>query len=228
MTLRVSEVYISTQGEGPRTGEPTTFLRFAGCNMRCPGWPCDTEHAINPAIWKKEATKEDPLTLLDRLPEWPRNVCLTGGEPFMQSDVELQEFVMDAMERGHKFEVFTNGSFSFPPWAVSRMLFMMDWKLEGSGEAGTKLPERFSNARKLNHTDGIKFVVTDLADMREAFIVYRNLVERHDVAARFWIAPAWGKIDPTEIVEFVIDNKLPWSLNIQTHKYIWDPDKRGV
>src|ERR1700704_2587022 len=88
----LSEVYNSIQGEGPNVGQPTTFVRFAGCNMRCPGWPCDTPYAIDPAIWRYESMKASTMWVAEQILDLkPRHVCFTGGEPFMQPWEELQE-----------------------------------------------------------------------------------------------------------------------------------------
>jgi 7-carboxy-7-deazaguanine synthase len=233
--LRLSELYTSVQGEGPNTGLPTQFVRFAGCNMRCPGWPCDTQFAIEPSLYmaKNEqgvvigSEKLDADVLVRRLPEWPKHLCLTGGEPFMQKHVDLQEFCEFAWERGYTIEVFTNGSFAFPPWAIGGLRIMMDWKLEGSGEEYTGLEERLRNAQRLHVRDGIKFVVKGFRDLQQAHGVYEGIKEK-DVAAQFWVGSAWGTISDAEIVEYMMEHRLPWRLNIQTHKVIWPAEARGV
>lgn len=225
--LRVSEIYTSVQGEGPRVGELTQFVRFAGCNMRCPLWPCDTEHAINPAIWRIESVKHDAMELSAQLAPAVPNLCLTGGEPFMQPAVELQEFVEIAGEAGHRFEFFTNGSFEFPDWAISNCGIMMDWKLSGSGEAMTNVHIRRENALRLRRHHGIKFVVTGDMDLDEAQGVYRNLIAE-GCTAQFWVGAAWDRIDNQTIIDYMVGQELDWKLNVQIHKYIWPADERGV
>lgn len=230
-TLRVSEIYGSTQGEGPRTGMPTLFLRFAGCNLRCPGWPCDTEHAINPKIWRKDSTKyttEDLVVEVVRQADEAGilSICWTGGEPFMQKNRELETLFWGLKDAGFEQECFTNGTYEFPTWAKG-LPMMMDWKLQGSGEGDVKISNRISNIRNFDSTDGIKFVVKHQADLEEA----KSLTEwflKQGIKARLWVGAAWDEIDNAYLVEYILKNKLPWSLNVQVHKYIWHPDERKV
>lgn len=232
--LRIVEVYGSLQGEGPRTGLPTIFLRFAGCNMRCPGWPCDTQHAIDPSIYREPGNSwmSTPEALVDQLATTPslsniHAVCITGGEPFLQPAGLLQEFVELACEADYTLECFTNGSFLFPTWAFHRMTFMMDWKLRGSGEQQTGIDNRLLNAKRLRRQDGLKFVVCDEADLIEAQGITHALTKT-GFEAQIWVAPAWGRINPEAVVKYILHNDMPWRLNLQTHKYIFDPDAQGV
>ena len=226
--LRVSEHYVSSQGEGPRTGTMTQFLRFAGCNMRCPGWPCDTQHAIDPAIWRvqsRQKTVDD--IVLDCIEKRVKHVCWTGGEPFMQKESELYNLQRFLDDEGFYIEVFTNGSFMFPGWALVDLNFIMDWKLQGSGEADTNRDVRLVNALNLKRTDCIKFVVTDVTDLLEAKDVYHVLMDQM-CKADFYVGAAWGKMDDAFVVEWILKENLDWKLNVQVHKYIWDPEARGV
>lgn len=231
--LRLVEQYPSIQGEGPRVGEMTQFIRFAGCDMRCPGWPCDTAFASNPKIWGKEGnsykmTPAELLTTTDGFRErsGAKNICLTGGEPFMQDNELLKQYVGSLKSKGYTIEAFSNGSFLYPSWALNDISFVMDWKLSGSGEGSTKIINRTINASRLKPKDSIKFVVTGKEDFTEAKSIYRDLKEL--TPATFWIGAAWDKVTNYEILSFVTKNKLPWKLNVQLHKFIWDPDKRGV
>lgn len=232
MTLRLSELYTSIQCEGPNTGRPTQFVRFAGCNMRCPGWPCDTLFAVEPKLYLAEGGSEKLTAkeLFARVYDEGnavQNICLTGGEPFLQREAELQEFVDMCSMSGMKIECFSNGSFHYPHWAIVKMQFIMDWKLEGSGEATTNYQERVTNAMKLKRSDHIKFVVKDSHDLEEAAGEYLHLQSR-GCSAQFWVGQAWDQIDVQSIIDFVLSNKLPWNLNVQVHKMIWPPDQRGV
>ena len=231
--LRVSEIYNSIQGEGHFAGTPTLFLRFAGCNMRCPGWPCDTEHAINPKIWRIESVKHTPNSLLEEViisahQSGISNICLTGGEPFMQPKDKLEELCKGLEESGFNLEVFTNGSYVFPSWS-STIVKMMDWKLEGSGEADTDLESRLINALNLSPIDGIKFVCTGRDDLDEAKQIWGKLVtDERWRGAQIWVGSAWDKLPEKELVEWLLEERLPWKLNVQVHKYIWPADERGV
>lgn len=233
--LRLSEHYVSVQGEGPNVGALTQFVRFAGCNMRCPGWPCDTEHAINPEIWRHESKKVWPEQLFEAVVETcnttgARNICLTGGEPFMQKHEELHQLALLIETVGHMpVEVFTNGSFTFPEWRTRfDWKVMMDWKLEGSGEAQTRRDVRTQNAMAHREGDGVKYVVKDFDDLGEALGVYQML-ETNGYQGTHWVGRVWDAgITDEEIVNFMITMGLPWKLNIQMHKYIWPADERGV
>jgi 7-carboxy-7-deazaguanine synthase len=227
--MRLSELYTSVQCEGPNTGRMVQFVRFAGCNMRCPGWPCDTQHAIDPKLFMAEGGSQSvtPDALLEMVQAaGPWDLCLTGGEPFLQREAELQEFVQRARRLGYKVECFSNGSFPYPGWAISDIQFIMDWKLEGSGEAGTAIQVRRENASRLKRTDAIKFVVVDETDMEEAVVVWNSL--RQETLAQFWMGAAWDRISTDEVIEFVQKNKLPFNINVQVHKMLWNPDARGV
>ena len=227
--LRLSEHFVSPQGEGPRTGVLTQFVRFAGCNMRCPLWPCDTPYAIDPAIWRHDSYKRTPDQLFtdcyDQMQETgSRMINLTGGEPFMQDNDALEQFI-SRLDYSYTIECFSNGSYRYPVWALDRIHFVMDWKLNGSGEAETQRVNRTFNARQLQNKDAIKFVVTDEADLYEALDVWDML--QQDTRAEFWVGAAWDRFEPADIVEFVKAHKLPWRLNVQIHNYVYAPQERG-
>lgn len=233
--LRLVEHYASVQGEGPRTGTLTQFVRFAGCNMRCPGWPCDTQHAIDPAIWRTNSYTQTPLQLDNAILDMyhttgARNICLTGGEPFMQNHERLYEALSPSNLLGFTYEAFTNGSFPLPLWTRSlQMLFTMDWKLPGSGEQDTKLSNRLENAKFLKPRDAIKFVVKDKADLEEAAKTMLYL-RTEAVDATFYLGRVWGaSISDEDLVEYIKSHQLrDVKLNVQVHKLIWHPDKQGV
>lgn len=205
----------------------------AAINMRCPGWPCDTPHAIDPAIWRVESEKIDPESLAVRIMDetehsGTKNICYTGGEPFMQDNNKLHQLTEFLWPQGYTLECFSNGSFIYPEWALERLHFMMDWKLEGSGEQKAHRAERILNAINLKETDGIKFVVTSYEDLHEALALTALMQTSHSVKAQFWVGAAWGHITEAEIVDFMKKFGPPWKLNVQQHKFIYPPDARGV
>src|SRR3954447_7016111 len=109
--VRISEIYVSVQGEGPRTGQGTCFVRFGGCNLRCPGWPCDTLYAVDISHrreWKRHSDSEVLSSILRICEELSvSNVCLTGGEPFIQPHGALGRIVEGLRGRGISVEAFT-------------------------------------------------------------------------------------------------------------------------
>lgn len=227
--MKLLELYESIQGEGPRTGVPTTFVRFAGCNLRCPGWPCDTQHAIEPGIWRDFAVNQTPVKVSEGVSPLISNVCITGGEPLIQKAIEMEELVQELRADGHMIELFTNGTQPIPAYMHGNVNIMMDWKLTGSGEVLSEAQKttRVTNVRDLHPTDGIKFVVKNKEDLAEAFQVWANL--RDTVVAQFWVGAVWGEITDQDIIKFVLNNRpLPWRLNVQQHKHIWPADMQGV
>lgn len=234
--LALLEHYTSVQGEGPRVGELTQFIRFGGCNMRCPGWPCDTQHAIQPELWRPNIERITVSDLEKRIVnEHERtgasNICLTGGEPFIQSDDDLRELSYLLTADCLDIEVFTNGSFDLDRlWIRQNELhFTMDWKLSGSGEANTKRDARWKNALKnLTEADCIKFVCKDGMDLNEASALTLQLIEE-GCEAEFYVGRVWDEFLTDEmIVEYIKSNRMPWKLNVQIHKLIWPADMKGV
>lgn len=243
--LRVSEVYGSTQGEGPNVGRTTVFVRFGGCNLRCPGWPCDTIHAIDPA-YRKEWIPHSVEDLFDRTNQvadlaaakW---ITLTGGEPFLQRKDALEKFVNMLIEAGYEVECFSNGTLTYPEWAVEKINFIMDWKLPGSGEDPLDL-NRLYNLKLLSGAlseystrfkgvkpgQAIKFVIKDEADLAAAHGLWFDRIKRLPSPPEVFYGRVWeSPIQDKDLVKYVMDNGLPWRLNRQEHNYIWPANERG-
>lgn len=230
--MRISEIYTSMQGEGPRVGLPTIFLRFAGCNLSCPGWPCDTQHAIDPKLYRSEWQERGPEQVFDMVMEQvvktgARNVCFTGGEPFLQRNEDLRQLVSRLHSQRLHMEAFTNGTLEWPDWAIySFNGLVMDWKLSGSGEKIDPLGTMMKNASRLSSKDAIKFTVKDREDITEAYAAWNMLSQITN--AQVFCGPVWGSgnITPGGVADWILEHRLPWRLNIQVHKYIWPPDAR--
>lgn len=250
MVFRVSEVYASSQGEGPNVGKTTVFLRFGGCNLRCNGWPCDTQHAIQPEFrhdWKRYEVTE----LLDHVLDvadmsGAEMVTLTGGEPFLQKNSDLQELVEGFIHQaGFVVEAFSNGTIEYPDWAPRMINFIMDWKLPGS-EEDPHNEIRFKNLEKLNRAmkvrtfglgvatedvsqfQAIKFVCKDWDDLIYAHSLWDVHVKDQLSFLETFYSKVWdGGITDAELVEYVMKYKLPWRLNLQTHNLIWPANERG-
>lgn len=236
--MRLSEIYASVQGEGPRVGEPTTFVRFGGCNLKCAAWPCDSPHAIDARQYRKEWEKVNPTVVFNRIQEivWKndtRNICWTGGEPFLQPATELEDLLYLLEGTGLHTECFSNGTLQLPSWAVRSVDFIVDWKLAGSGE------DPFCNNRIANiealyesrRSHAVKFVVRTRADLYQAVTLWERYL-REKTRLIVFIGKVWPHglgqtISDATIVDFVLTNKLPWRLNIQTHNYIWPAHERG-
>jgi 7-carboxy-7-deazaguanine synthase len=157
----------------------------------------------------------------------PTHVCITGGEPLIQPKDELEVLLKELRNEGYTVDIFTNGSRSFDMLVPFRggISIIMDWKLTGSGEGQSSLETRTDNLAHLGYRDALKFVVKDRDDLDEM---------RHMVLGlkytpyRIYVSPAWGLMQPADIVSYVEEYNLPVYLNLQVHKYIWDPMARRI
>ena len=234
--LRLIEHYTSTQGEGPRVGALTQFVRFAGCNLRCPLWPCDSQFAIDPKLYRDEQRQVYPNVLAQEIIQMSKetgaqNICLTGGEPFLQNGESLEELVrVLARHSTSRFsiEAFTNGTYEIPEWAFELGIHpVMDWKLPGSGEK-TFLASRSRNVRQMqrNSMGCVKFTVKDVEDFSVAVQVYETMIKDFDVpvyVGAVW-SDTWG---PKDVLRLMKLHKVSdWRLNVQVHNFIYGAQTR--
>lgn len=220
MIYKVAEIFSSINGEGTRAGELAAFVRFRGCNLNCSY--CDTSWANQPDTPFTPMDKEEILGAL--LETGIHNVTLTGGEPLLVPGVE--EVIETLGRNGLSVEIETNGSVDLLPFdAINhRPLFTMDYKLPGSGMEDKM---NLRNFELLKKNDTVKFVTGSEEDLERALEIIRmySLTERCHV----YFSPVFGRIDPADIVEFMINHKLNGvRLQLQLHKFIWDPMARGV
>ena len=230
--MRVSEVYLSIQGEGPNAGAPTIFVRFGGCNLRCALWPCDTPWAVDPKIYRNEWQRMTPEELLEEtLQFWYPgvNVCLTGGEPMLQPVDELEQYLKLLKERGIKTEMFSNGTVEYNYDVVSRIdTIVMDWKLPGSGE-NWKDEVRIRNIKRLSFGDAVKFTIAGEDDYEIAKAIQQKYLLDGSVRHSFVCAGVvWDKLTNEELVQWMLDDKLNWRLTVQVHNHIWQRERRGI
>lgn len=216
----VAEKFVSINGEGTHAGELAVFLRFRGCNLDC-GF-CDTKWANTAETPAVEMTTEELVSYVRET--GVQNVTLTGGEPLLQP--EIGELITALGALGYRVEIETNGSVSLQPFAglSFRPCFTMDYKLPGSGMEAAMRPENFA---LLRNQDAVKFVVGSHADLERALEVIRQYALPAKCTVFF--SPVFGSIEPAEIVEFLKQHALNQiRLQLQLHKFIWDPQKRGV
>lgn len=218
--MKVVEKFISINGEGTHAGELAVFIRFKGCDLACSY--CDTSWANEPEAEYEELSPYDILFYI--IDSGVKNVTLTGGEPLLQKDMPALLELLSGY-RDLRVEIETNGSVDIAPFLnSSRPVFTMDYKLPSSGcEDGMCL----SNMVHLSGDDTVKFVIGSTEDLDRACGVineYGLLGKCH-----VYFSPVFGSINPSEIVEYMIQNKLNGvRLQLQMHKFIWPPDKRGV
>lgn len=198
----VNEIFLSIQGEG--AGFPTVFVRFTGCNLRCNY--CDTKYAYHEG---KEMSVSDILKKISSYKY--KRVCLTGGEPLLQS--ETKELLK--MLKGYNVSIETNGSVSLKNYHMMEgHYFVMDMKAPSSGCSGSMILENF---QYLNERDEIKFVIGDKADYEWA----KNIINKYYKKGIIIISPVFGMIEYKNIVNWILEDKLDVRFQLQMHKLIW-------
>ena len=213
----VVEIFDSIEGEGKRTGYMSTFIRFAGCNLRCSY--CDTAYALSETDAAAWYGADDLLGKVREKP-WSR-VTLTGGEPLLQDVQELAE----AMCRlGYEVNVETNGAVPLLNRRPPSLFYTMDWK---SPSSGMRAFMREENLPFLGEDDVLKFVVSSVGDLEDMAAAIRELPAQK--RPLLYVSPVWGAIRPDEIVGFIKERGLDQvCLQVQLHKIIYDPEARGV
>lgn len=218
--MKVVEMFASINGEGPCAGELALFVRFQGCNLRCSY--CDTMWANEPDCPYAEQTPDEIVDTI--LQSGITNVTLTGGEPLLQPEMPALLALL-AAHPALRVEVETNGAVALAPFYDSaRPVFTMDYKLPSSGCEGAM---RLDNFALLGPEDTVKFVCGSREDLKRAALISQEygLTERCHV----YLSPVFGAIEPVEMVEYMIAHRLNGvRLQLQLHKFIWDPNQRGV
>jgi len=220
MKYKVVEIFESINGEGMKAGELSVFIRFAGCNLCC-GY-CDTKWANEPDTSYVEM---EPEEIVERVQAYEgKNVTVTGGEPLLQKGIG--ELLRLLTQKGFLVEIETNGSVPLQEFAkkVPDVSFTMDYKLPGSRMEQKMDTENFT---VLTAKDTVKFVVSDHTDLKRALVVSQEygLGRKCNIL----LSPVFGAIKPEEMVTFMKENHwIEARLQIQLHKVIWDPQKRGV
>ena len=213
MALQVNEIFYSVQGESTYTGRPCVFVRLTACNLRC-RW-CDTEYAF----YEGETFTVEQVLEQVRAYKCPL-VEITGGEPLLQE--EVYPLMDQLLLEGYEVLIETGGSLDVGR-LDPRVVKIMDLKAPGSGM------DRLNNLDNLQHLDRkdqIKFVVADRRDYEWA----KGMMAEHALAERAQVlfSPVFGELHPRELAEWILADRLLARLQIQLHKYLWDPDQRGV
>lgn len=217
--MRVAEKFVSINGEGQKAGELSVFVRFTGCNLDCSY--CDTKWANEKDCPYDEMSPQDIYKYI--LSTNVNNVTLTGGEPLIHENIfDLINILSN--DKNLNVEIETNGSVDIkkikeldnPPSIT------LDYKSAYSGMESKML---MSNYKYLDERDTVKFVSGSLEDLKKAKFIIDNYIKK----AKAYISPVFGAIEPAQIVQFMIDNNMNnVRLQLQLHKFIWDPDKKGV
>ena len=219
----VVEHFVSINGEGQRAGQLAFFLRLKGCNLSCSY--CDT-------MWANQ--DEADCTLMSEteitdifLSQKVNNITITGGEPLCRENMTI---LLDKLSKDSPkdtvIEIETNGSVDLSDYCQisDKITFTMDYKLPGSGMEQKMCLENFSI---LSKKDTVKFVIGSQRDLYTA----KEIIANYDLTntTTVYFSPVFGNIDPKDMVEFMIKEKLnKVNLQLQMHKFIWDPNQKGV
>ena len=219
--FKVVEIFESINGEGRRVGQLAIFIRLQKCNLNCSY--CDTRWANG---------DDAPYTLMsedeiyDRiLKSGIKNITLAGGEPLLHKDVEI---LLEKIRENPNLslEIETNGSIELEKFSKLKNppLFTMDYKLPSSKMENKMCLDNF---KYLTLKDTVKFVVGTIEDLKKA----KEIIERYSLIGKcaVYFSPVFNSIDPIEIVKFMKENRLNGvNLQLQIHKFIWDPESKGV
>lgn len=211
--MRVIEIFDSIDGEGPRQGMPATFIRFEGCNLRCPY--CDTRYSYS-------GGRDVSIDAIATTVRNKRNITITGGEPLLQDGI--WGLIKRLRDDGHDIVIETNGSVLIQryPKDEEHIRYSLDWKAPSTGMSGRM---EGLNLSQLYPRDEIKFVVETDEDIDSAYEVM------HRTDAQPILSPVYGKMDIRHLADAIKkrSNEFPEvRMRLQLHKIIWNPEERGV
>ena len=211
--LKINEIYCSIQGEGTKAGLPCVFVRLTFCNLRCTY--CDTEYAFYEG---QDLSIED---IIQNIRKYDCSLVeLTGGEPLVQEEsLALMKQLADS-----GFEVLLETGGSLPINNIDpRVKIIMDLKTPSSGMLKKNM---YENIYCLKKDDEVKFVIGS----REDYLWSKNIIEKYDLDKKSAIlfSVVFGKLLPVELVNWILEDKLNVRFQLQSHKFIWKPEVRGV
>jgi len=211
--LKVNEIFYSIQGEGTSAGLPCVFIRLTFCNLRCTY--CDTEYAFY------DGEEKSIEQIVEKVNSYNCNLVeLTGGEPLMQED--SHKLMTELCDKG--FEVLLETGGSLPIDNVdSRVKIILDLKCPSSKMEKKNL---YSNINSLKLIDEVKFVIGNKEDYNWS----KNIISKYDLSKKTQIlfSPVFAKIKYETMVKWILKDNLNVRFQLQMHKFIWNPEKRGV
>lgn len=212
--MKVCEIFTSIQGESTFAGLPCTFVRLSGCNLRCAY--CDTKYSYDEGV---ELEIEDIVRRVASA--GLRLVEITGGEPMLQGE-ETISLIKALLDRGYEVLVETNGSMKIRD-LDKRATIILDIKTPCSGMSDKM---DFTNLEIIKNSDEAKFVICS----REDYEWSKEIISQYRLEERCKVlfSPGFGMLQPRDLAAWIIEDRLRVRLNIQIHKYIFDPGERMV
>lgn len=225
--MRISEIFLSIQGESTTAGFPCVFVRFFGCNLRC-GW-CDTKYAVQ--YWVKNPKKGKDFKLMDVGQVLDaveclnvKYVCLTGGEPLIQDGIN--ELIRKLIGKKYQVEIRTNGTIDTLSLKElnPEIRIVLDVKCPGSGMEQIKKQILIRNFEKLNSSDEAVFVLRDRKDYQFA----KGFIKQHKTKAVVNLSSVFDQLSYSKLAKWILEDRLEIRLNVQTQKFVWGVNERGV
>ena len=210
--MKICEIFKSIQGETSYAGLPAVFIRLFGCNLACNY--CDTGYA------KTEGRNSAMDEVLSEIAPYECNLAvITGGEPLLQA-AEVYPLIGNLQKNGYTVLLETNGSLPVnhvPPETV----IVMDLKCPGSGESSRMY---WDNMQWLKPRDELKFVISSRRD----YVWAKQVIQEYQPSCKILMGTVFGRLHPRELAQWILEDKVNARLQLQLHKYIWEPDTRGV
>lgn len=211
--LKINEIFYSIQGEGSKAGLPCIFIRLTYCNLRCSY--CDTEYAFY------EGSDISIDEIIKEISKYDCNLVeVTGGEPLVQG--ESLELMRKLCNLGYEVMLETGGSLPINK-VDKRVKIILDFKCPAS-----KMEKKndYNNINFIKSIDEVKFVIENKEDYNWS----KKLVEQYDLSTKCEIlfSTVFGKLENRKLVEWILEDNLKVRFQTQLHKYIWEPDRKGV
>lgn len=226
--MKVIEIFDSIDGEGLRTGQTASFIRLAGCNLRCTY--CDTLYALFGEDEPCEYTEMSVDEVFDAVNKSFKRITLTGGEPLLHDEaVELCERLADA---GCEVNIETNGAVDIEAFLdkiknKDKIFFTIDYKLPSSGMTDKML---WHNFEVLRPCDVVKLVVGSDEDAELMVRITEKLNNMYKEKPHIYAGAVFGSFEPSRLVELIVNEPVLKDVvfQLQVHKFVWKPEERGV
>jgi 7-carboxy-7-deazaguanine synthase len=212
--LKINEIYHSIQGESTSAGKPCVFVRLTYCNLRCTY--CDTEYAFY------DGKDMSVQKVIDEVEKYNcKLVEVTGGEPLVQME-ECLDLMKNLCDLGYEVMIETGGSLSITD-IDPRVKIIMDLKCPSCGMEKKNL---YENLQYLKPTDELKFVIGN----REDYEWTKIILDKYNLHRKCEIlfSVVFGELEPVQLVNWILEDKLDVRFQLQMHKFIWHPETKGV